>query len=131
MAKWLSKEWVDQVMILSQTQPERAGVNLRLQFRITGAPSGDVTYFWHIVDGQLAGCDLGEIEGSEVTLVEHYVDAYEIQMGNLDMTDAFMQGKVTVEGDITKLLSLLPITNSEEFQLFQQEVAKITEPIEF
>ena len=128
MAKWLTKEWIDQVMILAQSQPKREGVNLRLQFRITGEHDKDATYFWQITDGQLVNCDLGEIDNAEVTLVEHYTDAYEIQMGNLDMADAFMQGKVAVEGDIAKLLLLLPITNSEEFQLFQREVASITEP---
>ncbi len=129
MPKWLTKEWIDQVALLSATQPERAGVNLRLQFRITDTQDGDMSYFWDITDGKLARCELGEIEDPEVTLSEHCSDAYEIQMGNLDMTDAFMQGKVNVEGDITKLMSLLPITDSEEFQAFQRAVAAITEPL--
>ncbi|MCL5047765.1 MAG: SCP2 sterol-binding domain-containing protein [Firmicutes bacterium] len=129
MAKWLSKEWMEKVALLSATQPERLGVNLRLQFKITDTQDGDILYFWDIVNGQLARCELGEIEDPEVTLIEHSGDAYEIQMGNLDMTDAFMQGKINIEGDITKLMSLLPITNSEEFQAFQREVAAVTNPM--
>jgi hypothetical protein len=38
-----------------------------------------------------------------------------------------MQGKIKVTGDVAKLMALLPITMSPEFQEFQRAVLEITE----
>ena len=50
-----------------------------------------------------------------------------MQKGELDTNAAFMQGKVKVDGDVAKLMALLPITMSPEFHEFQAAVLAITE----
>lgn len=127
MVKWLTQEWLDESTALAATQPERPGASARLQYRITDGPDGDVEYYWIVVDGHLVENRLGALADAEVTMIESYEDARAMQQGELDMNAAFLQGKVRVEGDVAQLLSLLPITMSEEFQAFQAAVLAITE----
>ena len=127
MEKWLSQEWLDESTRLAADQPERPGASARLQYVITDAPDGDVLYYWIVNEGHLVENRLGELADAEVTLTETYDDAMAMQKGELDTNAAFMQGKVKVTGDVAKLIALLPITMSPEFQEFQQAVREITE----
>ena len=127
MTRWLSQEWLDESTRLAADQPVRPGATARLQYVITGGPEGDISYYWVVVDGQLVENRLGVLDDAEVTLTESFDDAMRIQKGELDANAAFMQGKVTVTGDVAKLLSLLPITMSPEFKAFQDRVLEITE----
>ncbi|MCU1490683.1 MAG: hypothetical protein JWM85_2088 [Acidimicrobiaceae bacterium] len=127
MAKWLSQEWLDESTRLAVGQPERPGASARLQYRILGGPGGDVDYYWVVVDGHLLENRLGLLEDAEVTLTESYEDAMAMQKGELDTNTAFMQGKVQVDGDVAKLMALLPITMSPEFGQFQAAVLEMTE----
>ena len=127
MAKWLTQEWLDESEPLAERQPERPGATARLQYVITGGPDGDVHYYWVLEDGKLLENQLGELDDAEVTLTETYEDAMRIQKGELDANAAFMQGKVKVTGNMAKLMSLLPITNSPEYKQLQTEMLAITE----
>jgi putative sterol carrier protein len=127
MAKWLTQEWLDESTVLAADQPVREGATARLQYRITGGPDGDVEYYWVVEDGQLIENRLGALADAEVVLIESYEDAKAVQQGELDANTAFMQGKIQVEGDVAKLMALLPITMSPEFAAFQEAVLKITE----
>lgn len=127
MPKWLSQEWLDESTKLAQSQPERPGATARLQYVITDTPEGEVKYYWVVVDGKLLENRLGELADSEVTLTETYDDAMRIQKGELDANAAFMQGKIKVGGDVSKLMALLPITMSPEFAEFQKNVLAMTE----
>lgn len=127
MAKWLTQEWLDESTRLAEGQPERPGSTARLQYVIVDGPDGDVAYYWIIVDGRLVENRLGHLDDSEVTLTETYDDAKAIQRGELDANAAFMQGRIKVGGDVAKLMALLPITTSPEFQAFNAAVLAITE----
>jgi len=127
MAKWLTQEWLDEARSLSEGQPERPGATARMQYVITGAPDGDVQYYWILENGRLLESKLGELPDAEVTLTQSYEDAMRIQKGELDANAAFMQGKVKVTGNMAKVMSLLPITNSPEYKKLQAEIAAITE----
>lgn len=127
MARWLTQEWLDESVVLAATQPHRPGVSLRLQYRITDGPDGDVGYYWIVLDGQLAEARLGTLEDADATLVESYEDALSMQQGRLDINAAFMQGRVRVEGDVARLLSLLPVTMSAEFKQFQEALLERTQ----
>ena len=127
MTKWLTQEWLDENTRLAKGQPVRDGATAKIQYVITGGPDGDVRYYWIVVDGQLVENRLGTLEDAEVTLLEDHDDAKQMQTGELDANTAFMQGRIKVEGDVAKLLSLLPITTSDEFAAFQKDVLEITE----
>jgi alkyl sulfatase BDS1-like metallo-beta-lactamase superfamily hydrolase len=127
MAKWLSQEWLDEGLALSESQPDRPGASARMQYVITGGPDGDVHYYWVLENGKLLESNLGDLEDAEVTLTQTYEDAKRIQKGELDPNAAFMQGRVKVTGNMAKLMSLLPITNSAEYKKLQKEILDITE----
>ncbi len=127
MAKWLTQEWLDESTKLAAGQPERPGATARLQYVITDGPDGDVSYYWVVVDGRLVENRLGELVDAEVTLTETHDDAMAIQRGELDANLAFMQGRIKVGGDVAKLMALLPITTSPEFEEFNAAVLAITE----
>ncbi len=127
MPKWLTQEWHDETKRLAESQPERPGASARLQYVVTGGPDGDVKYYWVLENGKLLESKLGELEDAEITLTQSYDDAMSIQKGELDANAAFMQGRVKVTGNMAKLMSLLPITNSPEYKRLQQEIREITE----
>jgi putative sterol carrier protein len=127
MAKWLSQEWLDEARKLAESQPERPGASARMQYVITGTPEGDVKYYWILENGKLLESKLGEMPDPEVTLTTTYEDAMKIQKGELDANAAFMQGRIKVTGNMAKLMSLLPLTNSPEYKQLQTEVQAITE----
>jgi alkyl sulfatase BDS1-like metallo-beta-lactamase superfamily hydrolase len=126
-SKWLTQEWLDESRVLAESQPERPGASARMQYVVTGGPEGDIKYYWVLENGKLLESQLGELEGAEVTLTQSYEDAERIQKGELDANAAFMQGRVKVTGNMAKLMSLLPITNSPEYKQLATEILAITE----
>jgi putative sterol carrier protein len=127
MSKWLSQEWLDETRKMAEGQPERAGASARMQYVVTGAPDGDIAYYWILENGKISQSQLGRLDDAEVTLTTGYPDALKIQKGELDANAAFMQGKVKVTGNMAKVMSLLPITNSPEYKQLQTEISAITE----
>ena len=127
MSKWLSQEWLDETRKMAEGQPERPGASARMQYVVTGAPDGDIDYYWVLENGKISESQLGRLDDAEGTLTTGYPDALKIQKGELDANAAFMQGKVKVTGNMAKVMSLLPITNSPEYKQLQTEIAAITE----
>ena len=127
MSKWLSQEWLDETRKMAEGQPERPGASARMQYVVTGAPEGDIEYYWVLENGKIVESQLGHLDDAEVTLTTAHDDAMKIQKGELDANAAFMQGKVKVTGNMAKVMSLLPITNSPEYKQLQTEIAAITE----
>jgi putative sterol carrier protein len=127
MSKWLTQEWLDETRKMAEGQPERAGASARMQYVVTGGPDGDIEYYWVLENGKISESKLGKLGDAEVTLTTAHSDALKIQKGELDANAAFMQGKVKVTGNMAKVMSLLPITNSPEYKQLQSEIAAITE----
>lgn len=127
MPKWLTQEWMDEQSRLAQDQPERPGATARMQYVVTGGPDGDVRYYWVLEDGKLVENALGSLDDAELTLTLSYEDAKKIQTGELDAQTAFMQGRIKAEGNMAKLLALMPITNSPEYRALQERIREITE----
>ncbi len=127
MPKFLSQEWHDETRRMAEGQPERPGASARMQYVVTGGPDGEIRYFWVLDNGKLVESGVGDLEDEEITLTMTHADAVAIQKGELDATAAFMQGRVKVTGNMAKLMSLLPLTNSPEYKQLQEEIRGITE----
>ena len=127
MPKWLTQEWMDEQTKLAADQPERPGASARMQYVINGGPDGDIRYYWVLEDGHLRENQLGSIDDAELTLTQSYDDAKKVQQGEIDEQAAFMQGRVRVEGNMAKLMALLPITSSPEYRELQDKIRAITE----
>jgi putative sterol carrier protein len=127
MAKYLSQEWLDEGRKLAQEFPERPGATARMQFAVTGSPEGDVKYYQVLENGKILESTLGEDPNADFTMTSSYEDSVKIQKGELDPNAAFMQGRMKVTGNMGKLMSLMPLTQSAEYKGIQQKINEITE----
>ncbi|MFN8035611.1 MAG: SCP2 sterol-binding domain-containing protein [Acidimicrobiia bacterium] len=127
MAKYLSQEWLDEARQLSAGQPDRPGATARVQWVVKGAPGGDVKYSWVLADGHLLESHLGTIDDPDFTLTLAYDDAKAVHQGELDLNVAFMQGRMKADGNMGKVMALLPITKSAAYAALQQELRDHTE----
>ena len=127
MAQYLSQEWLDLQKELGQQFPERPGATARMQYVVTGAPEGDVKYFTVIEEGKMLQNELGSDDQAEFTLTSTYDDSVKVLKGELDANAAFMQGRMKVTGNMGKLMSLMPLTQSPEYKAIQAQVAEQTE----
>lgn len=127
MAKYLTQEWLDESRELAKDQPERPGASAKMQYVVTGGPEGDVKYYWVLENGKLLESSLGEIADADFTLTSTYDDSVAIAKGELDANAAFMQGKMKVTGNMGKLMQLMPLTMSPEYQELGEKVRALTE----
>ena len=127
MAKYLSEAWIDETRALAASQPVRPGATALMQYVVSGGPDGDIKYWWRLEDGTLLESALGVAEAADFTMALSYADSVKIQQGELDANAAFMQGRMKVTGNMGKLMQLLPLTNSTEYQALQEIVRGITE----
>ncbi len=128
MHDYLSQDWLDAGRELAQEFPERPGATARLQYQVTGTPSGEVHYYWVVENGNLQESTLGDDPDAEITLSMSYDDAVKMQKGELDANAAFMQGRIKVVpgSNMGKLMSLLPLTQSPEYKSIQSKINDIT-----
>lgn len=127
MPTFLTQEWLDEVKALAQDQPERPGATARMQYVVTGAPGGDVSYYWILENGKLLENKLGELPDADFTITTSYEDSKKIQKGELDPNAAFMQGRMKVTGNMGKLMSLMPLTQSPEYKELQEKIRAVTD----
>lgn len=127
MPAFLSQEWLDLQRTLADRLPERPGATARLTIAVTGTPEGDVAYVLAIADGRLVESVLGRDDSADVTLTETYADAVSIAKGELDANAAFMQGRVKVVGNMGALMSVMPLTQSQEYRAVLGELLAQTD----
>ncbi len=127
MAKFLTQEWLDLQKEKAQEFPERPGATARMQYKITGGPDGDVTFFTVIENGKIIENAVGEDPQAEFTMVTSYDDFAKSSKGELDANAAFMQGRLKVTGNMGKLMSLMPLTQSPEYKAIAEKVSAETE----
>jgi putative sterol carrier protein len=98
-----------------------------MQYVVTGGPEGDVSYYTVIDNGKIVENALGTDDQSEFTITSTWDDSVKIAKGELDPNAAFMQGKMKVTGNMGKLMSLMPLTQSAEYKAISEKVKDQTE----
>ena len=107
MAQFLSDEYLanatDALAAHSGFGAAIANTELALQFNVSDAPDGEITYYITVSDGaaQMAS---GTLADADVTISNTYDTAVDISKGDLNTQMAFMTGKLKVEGNMAKLL---------------------------
>jgi hypothetical protein len=114
MAKhpFLSDEWIKDARAVYEAHQGEAPplpVTLRANLNITDVPFGDNPLKAHLdtSSGELQ-LDLGHLDGPDVTLTMGY-DTAKAQIVNQDqqaVMQAFMGGRIKIEGDMTKVMGL-------------------------
>ena len=137
MAKYLTDEWMDMAKQEAQSFPEKPGATAKMQYVVTGAPDDlanaeaeggkAIEYYMTIDNGKVLEQARGKLDDAEVTLTQSWEDSVKVQKGELDANAAFMQGRVKVGGNMAKVMSLLPLTQSPEYKDIQERVRQNTE----
>jgi len=80
-----------------------ANVDLSVQFDVSGAPAGEVTYYLKVSDGTTE-TELGPLVDADVTVSSDYETSQAISKGELNVQMAFMTGKIKVGGNMAKIM---------------------------
>jgi putative sterol carrier protein len=105
MPEFLTEAWVGALceQLSSSQDASLADVELTLQQVVTDAPGGEVAYWLSFERGSVTG-DLGRTDAADVTFAMDHATALAIARAELNHQAAFMQGMLTVTGNMGKLL---------------------------
>jgi putative sterol carrier protein len=137
MAKYmfLTEEWLEAA---KQIREEMAGDaaapahTVKMNQIITEVPFGDGTIEAHLdTSGGSMDMDLGHLEGPDLTITVDYATAKALLVdGNPQAgMQAFMSGKIKVDGDMTKMMALQQAPADAEAQATAEKVAKAIQDI--
>jgi putative sterol carrier protein len=131
---FLSDEWVDEARRIREEYEGRAGTmahQMRMNLVITDVPFGDGPIDAHVdtTDGTLK-LDKGHIDPADLKVTLDYATAKAILVeGNPSVgMQAFMAGKVKVEGDMAKLMMLQGAPPDEHAQEVATRLREMTAP---
>jgi SCP-2 sterol transfer family protein len=124
---FLSDEWLDAVEQLRSEAPEPPAAlkDLMINVTVSDAPSGNVDA--HIHGGQF---ERGHVDGAptKVTVPYDVAKSLFIDADPQAAMQAFMAGKIKVEGDMTKLMAMQGAgAPSPEAAAFQKRIQELTE----
>lgn len=114
MSKFLSSEWLDQAKAIRAEYEGKAGApphQMRMNLVISDVPSdvsdGNIDAHLDTSSGDIE-MELGHLEAADLTVTLEYETAKAILVeGNPQAgMQAFMAGKIKVQGDMTKLMAM-------------------------
>ena len=113
--RFLSQEWADAVTHAINSSEEFSAAAARHQAKVqqvvTGTPEGEKRYFFDLGEGS-ARVGLGAIDGPDATVSQTYETAVAISKRELHPQQAFMQGKLSIHGNLMKLLQLTSVLSA-------------------
>ena len=102
--EWPPPEWLDALAATGAADSE-GGATATVAFVVSGAPGGEARYFLELVDGRVTNAAVGSPPEADVTFTQTMKDAEQMLRGELDLSAAFMQGRMKFAGDMAKLMS--------------------------
>lgn len=107
-----SREEVAQVFptIVERFDPKKAaGLNVAIQFDLSGDNGG---LYWLLIENDKAETGEGKLENAKMTLKASGDDFYNMLKGTINPMQAFMTGKIKIQGDTSLALKLMPLINA-------------------
>lgn len=131
MAQFLSPEWQDEARKIREEYRDRVppiAQAARINQVITDVPFGDGTVHSHMdtSSGQLV-MEEGHLENADATVTTDYDTARATVLDPPSAMQAFMAGKVKIQGDMTKLMMLMQASPDPVSLEIQQRIKAITE----
>jgi len=130
---FLSADWMVAAREIRERYRDHApkvSVVVRFNQVVTGVPFGDGTIHSHMdTSSGVVVMDLGHLEGVDATLTTDYETARRIFLDQdpQKAMEAFLTGKVKVEGDMLKLMSMqVAMPNNDIAQTVAAEIRAIT-----
>jgi hypothetical protein len=131
--QFLTPEWWEAVHAIRDKYADQASpvpYKIKLNQAITGAPFGDGEVRFHIdtTDGTMR-MQPGALDDPEVTVTTDYETARKIivEQDQAAAMQAFMSGKIKVQGDMTKLMMMQGAPPDETAKAVATEIKAITE----
>jgi len=124
---WLSDGW------WAAAAAEMAGVtgpptlSGTVDVEVTGGPDGDVAGHVVFAGGRLVASGPGAATGADATLTLTDVDARAVATGDLELSVAFMQGRMKVAGAMAPVLDLLVLAGTDDVRIRRARVAEQTD----
>jgi putative sterol carrier protein len=114
--KFLSEAWA-QAMTNALNSSEdfkkaATGQQAKLQQVVTDTPEGGDAKYYFKLEGGAAEIALGELADAEATISQNYETAAAINKQELNAQNAFMQGKLKIQGNMMKLMQLQSVINT-------------------
>jgi putative sterol carrier protein len=114
--RFLTEEWAQAMTEALNSSDEfkqaAAGKEAKLQQVVNDAPdSGEVKYYFKLEGGR-AQVALGELSDAEATISQNYETAVALNKQELNPTNAFMQGKIKIQGNMMKLMQLQSVIST-------------------
>lgn len=133
--RFLSDEWMDAARGIREKYADQVpsvDADLRINQVVTDVPFGNDTVHSYLdTSSGSVVMELGELDDPDVTVTTDYATAQALFVDQ-DPTvamQAFMNGRVKVQGDMMKLMAMQTSLPSNEFsEKIAQEIKDITEP---
>jgi hypothetical protein len=130
---FLSTEWMDAAKTIREKYADQASplpYKVKMNQVITGAPfdgGADILLYMDTTDGTMR-MEKGELEDAEVTISTDWETARTIFVDQDQAAgmQAFMSGKIKVQGDMTKLMLMNAVPPDELTRTIAAEVKEIT-----
>ncbi len=132
---FLTDDWIVEVRRIREEHSDDAPSpphSVRMNQIITEVPFGDGTVHAHLdTSGDEMKMELEHLEGPDLTITVDYVTAKAILVdGNPQAgMQAFMSGKIKVEGDMTKMMALQQAPADPEAAAIAEKVAKAIQEV--
>lgn len=130
--QFLTDPWLDTVFSLQAEYRERVPaplVKMRMNQIVTGVPFGDGTVNMHTdTTSGKAILGRGHLENADLIVTTDYATAKTLVVLNDQQAamQAFMQGKIKVQGDMSKIMMPPPPKNDAQKEL-EEKIKELTE----
>lgn len=126
---YLSDEFFAQVEERGRELPHRGQPTLTAQYVVNQLPEGqdEVHYFLEFDQGQIKRARRGDAEDAAFVITISYANSVKLQTGKLSPPVAFTTGKMRAKGNMGKLMGMIPLVQSKEYQALFAELREITE----
>lgn len=126
MPDLLTQDWLDRQRSGTTSLPERPGATARIQYEVRGGPDKTVVFHTHLEDGRIVTNALGADDEADFTMLIPHDQFLDIVRGELDPSVGYMRGQIKVTGNIGRMLSVLPVTTSDEWRAAMADLAADT-----
>lgn len=127
MVELLTQEWLDLQRTATEELPVRPGCSAVIGYEVTGGGAGTVRFHTVMEDGRIVANELGSADEPDFTMLMPHDDFVAVVRGELDPNVGFMQGRIKVTGNLGRMLSVLPVTCSQEWRRSAEVVAEQTD----
>ena len=126
--RYLSDEWLAAYASAGAELPAVDGVDVSIQYEVSGAPDGKVRWYERIEAGVITEAAAGKTADADIAVTWKVDEALRLLRGEIGVEASFMEGGSKVEGDhVTWLVGMRPLRRSDAYQAFRQAMADLTE----